>query len=225
MSIERYPIEPLDSSVVYKLRSSLVISTLTECVKELVQNAIDAEASSIHVSVDTERFSIQVSDNGIGIENMSQLGRRHVSSKCHSLKDLSQLKTFGFRGEALASIMNESIVKIISRYRSSTDTFEAVWRESKLMGEVSKHTRMAQSGTIVIVKDLFYKYPVRRRQASTPYQYVVMMESVKRLLTTYALCFPCIQFTLIDGTRDTRVLSLKKVMLLTLDGIMYLFSL
>ncbi|ORE05686.1 hypothetical protein BCV72DRAFT_229375 [Rhizopus microsporus var. microsporus] len=210
MSIERYPIEPLDSSVVYKLRSSLVISTLTECVKELVQNAIDAEASSIHVSVDTEKFSIQVSDNGIGIENMSQLGRRHVSSKCHSLKDLSQLKTFGFRGEALASIMNESIVKIISRYRSSTDTFEAVWRESKLMGEISKHTRMAQSGTIVIVKDLFYKYPVRRRQASTPYQYVVMMESVKRLLTMYALCFPCIQFTLIDGTRETRVLSLKK---------------
>ncbi|RCH91028.1 DNA mismatch repair protein, partial [Rhizopus azygosporus] len=205
MSIKRYPIEPLDSSVVYKLRSSLVISTLTECVKELVQNAIDAEASSIHVSVDTVKFSIQVSDNGIGIENMSQLGRRYgeveielLSSKCHSLKDLSQLKTFGFRGEALASIMNESIVKIISRYRSSTDTFEAVWRESKLMGEISKHTKMTQSGTIVIVKDLFYKYPVRRRQASTPYQYVVMMESVKRLLTMYALCFPCIQFTLID---------------------------
>lgn len=113
------------------------------------------------------------------------------------------------------------------------------------MGEISKHTKMTQSGTIVIVKDLFYKvinrtmvslhkftiviwlpqYPVRRRQASTPYQYVVMMESVKRLLTMYALCFPCIQFTLIDGTRDTRVLSLKKVIFFTVDGIMCLFPL
>ncbi|KAG2208721.1 hypothetical protein INT47_007820 [Mucor saturninus] len=207
-------IQLLDSSVIEQLRSSLVITTLPQCIKELINNAIDANATSIDISLDIEKFSLQVNDNGDGILNMNKIGQRHTTSKCHKLSDTEQLKTFGFRGEALASITNESLVQIISRHCLSKDTFEGFWRDGRLIGDkitLSKHTRKIQPGTTVIVRDLFYKFPVRRRYLSS-YQYVVIMESVKRLVLKFALCFHHIHFNLIDSARNAKVMMIKKNM-------------
>ncbi|GAA5802165.1 hypothetical protein HPULCUR_007626 [Helicostylum pulchrum] len=127
-------IQLLDTSVIHQLRSSLVISTLPQCVKELVNNAVDSNATNIDILIDIEKFSLQVIDNGDGIQNISKIGQRHVTSKCHTLFDVSQLKTFGFRGEALASITNEAMVQIISRHYLSQDTFEGFWRAATCQG-------------------------------------------------------------------------------------------
>ncbi|KAI7903915.1 uncharacterized protein BX663DRAFT_505679 [Cokeromyces recurvatus] len=207
-------IQPLDSNVINRLRSSLVISSLAQCLKELIHNALDANATNIDIHIDIEKFSLQVNDNGYGIQNMDKIGQRHVTSKCHALSDINQLKTFGFRGEALAAITNMSLTQIISRHYLSKETFEGFWRDSKLVGEISpsKHTRKNYPGTSVIVRDLFYKVPVRRKyqQSSSSYQHVVTMESVKRLVITFALCFHHVSFTLIDSNRNMKIVSTKK---------------
>ncbi|KAI9355531.1 hypothetical protein BD770DRAFT_391157 [Pilaira anomala] len=212
--MSRHSIQLLDSSVIHQLRSSLVISTLPQCLKELIHNAIDANATNIEISIDIEKFSLQVEDNGEGIQNMCKIGQRHVTSKCHTLSDVSQLKTFGFRGEALASITNEAIVQIISRHRSSQNTLEGFWRDGRIIGDKisnSKYKRKTHSGTTVIVRDLFYKFPVRRRHfTATPYQHVVITESLKRLIVNFALCFQNINFTLVDNARNTKILMVKK---------------
>ncbi|KAI9482923.1 MAG: hypothetical protein EXX96DRAFT_556133 [Benjaminiella poitrasii] len=205
-------IQPLDTNVIHELRSSLVISSFTQCLKELIHNALDANATNIDIFIDTDKFSLQVNDNGCGIQELSKIGQRHVTSKCHTISDMNQLKTFGFRGEALAAITNVSLTQIVSRHYSSKETFEGFWREGKLIGEIipSKHTRKNHSGTNVIVRDLFYKFPVRRRQqSSSPYQHVVIIESVKRLVATFALCFYYVSFSLVDNTRSTKIMSIK----------------
>lgn len=207
-------IQLLDTSVIHQLRSSLVITSITQCIKELIQNALDAKATNIDIFLDIEKFSLQVNDDGSGIQNLGRIGQRHVTSKCHTLSDIKQLKTFGYRGEALAAIVNESLTQIISKYRLSNNTFEGFWRDGKIIGEicVSKHTKKNHSGTNVIVRDLFYKFPVRRRQItfSNSYQHVVILESVKRLITTFAILFPHVGFNLVDNARETKILTIKK---------------
>lgn len=127
--------------------------------------ALDAKAANIDIFLDIEKFSLQVNDDGVGIQNLSRIAQRHgefestccvtlaqcrtkVTSKCHTLSDMKQLKTYGYRGEgmefwcllkpdtvltffcltALAAIVNESLTQIITRHYLSSDTFEGFWR-------------------------------------------------------------------------------------------------
>ncbi|CAO3650199.1 unnamed protein product [Mucor hiemalis] len=111
-------------------------------------------------------------------------------------------------GLALAAITNEAKVHIISRHKSSLETFEG---NGDCISS-SKHTGKNQPGTSVIVRDLFYKFPVRRRHSIVnPYHHdAVIIESVKRLIVTFSLCFYHISFTLIDIVRNTKLLNIKK---------------
>ncbi|CAO0800988.1 unnamed protein product [Mucor circinelloides] len=84
-----------------------------------------------------------------------------------------------------------------------------------MVGEVSvsRHTKKTRSGTNVVVRDLFYKFPVRRRQitsSSSSYQQVVIIESLKRLIATFAISFPHVSFSLVDNARGMKLLTLKK---------------
>jgi DNA mismatch repair ATPase MutL len=76
---------------------------------------------------------------------------------------------------------------------------------------LSKYTQKSRPGTSVIVRDLFYKYPIRRRKVASNHQYAVVLESVKRLVMNFALCFNYLGFTLIDNNRNTRILVVKNV--------------
>ena len=112
-------ISPLPASTACAPGSSLVINDPISVVRELVGNAIDAGASSVHVDVSTNGLDvIQVRDNGSGIavDDRRMIGQRHCTSKIRSLDDLSKLggKSLGFRGEALASILEMSDNVIIS---------------------------------------------------------------------------------------------------------------
>uniref|UniRef100_A0AAR2K803 Histidine kinase/HSP90-like ATPase domain-containing protein n=1 Tax=Pygocentrus nattereri TaxID=42514 RepID=A0AAR2K803_PYGNA len=101
-------IKTLSKEVQAKLRSGIAIFSLQQCVEELVLNSIDAGATCVAVKIDIEACKVQVIDNGSGMgrEDMEKVGMRYCTSKCGSLEDLDNLRFYGFRGEAIASIIS-----------------------------------------------------------------------------------------------------------------------
>ncbi|CAO3612716.1 unnamed protein product [Cunninghamella blakesleeana] len=148
---------------------------------------------------------IQVCDNGIGIpkDHLLQIAQQHVTSKCHSIKDLYTTKTFGYRGEALAALANMSILKITSKFQYAENAYTAIWKDGRLV-EHSIDQEKQKSGTTVTVPSLFCKYPVRRKYSNTN------LDSLKHIVILFALTFPQISFNLIDAVRNINILSLKK---------------
>ncbi|KAI9497884.1 histidine kinase-like ATPase [Zychaea mexicana] len=210
-------IAALPPQVIRQLRASVNITNVQQCVEELVTNALDADASQIDVAFDAEKFTVRVDDDGTGIEasELTQLAKRHAyleslsafssaaTSKCKTLDDLGHVRTFGYRGQALASLADIAIVQIISRHRRCDEAQMGIWKDGRLV-ETSP-TQPRQPGTTVVVRDLFYKFPVRRRFLSSGDR---TSESIKRWILTMALAFPHVGFTLRE--RDTKLLATKK---------------
>ncbi|KAL2157505.1 hypothetical protein VTH06DRAFT_6056 [Thermothelomyces fergusii] len=159
-------IKAIESSTVHQIQSGQVIVDLCSVAKELVENSLDAGATAIEVRFKNQGLdSIEVQDNGSGIapHNYESVALKHYTSKLSSFDDLSELQTFGFRGEALSSLC------ALSRFVVVTCTQQDVPRASRLEFETSgklKSTSVVsgQRGTTVIVEDLFRGLPVRRRE-------------------------------------------------------------
>ncbi|MEO0294020.1 MAG: DNA mismatch repair endonuclease MutL [candidate division WOR-3 bacterium] len=153
----------LPEEVRSKIAAGEVVEGPFSCVKELVENAIDAESSQITIDVEEGgKKLIAVSDNGIGIhpDDLSLVIRRYSTSKIKDLEDLDSISSLGFRGEALASISAVSEVEILSKSSESDigkyiRVFNGEIKEEKL--------RQRQRGTSVIVRYLFNNYPARRK--------------------------------------------------------------
>ena len=111
------PIHPLPSDVINLIAAGEVIDSLAAGVRELVENAIDADATRINVSVYPERWTVRVVDNGIGmdLENLQQAAAAHSTSKIQSSQDLWHINSLGFRGEALHSLAQLGTLSICSR--------------------------------------------------------------------------------------------------------------
>ncbi|RIB21889.1 histidine kinase-like ATPase [Gigaspora rosea] len=137
----------LDNKTVQKLRASIV-----QCVVELVQNSLDAMTTTIEIHVDMTKYFIQVIDDGNGIQptDLDKLAQRHVTSKCHSLEDLAHIKTYGFRGEALASLAEVSIMEIISKHSDYYDTCCVIIKGGLRLGP-TRNSECAKPGTIAII--------------------------------------------------------------------------
>lgn len=159
-------IKPIEAKSVHQIQSGQVIVDLCSVVKELVENALDASASNIEVRFKNYGLdSIEIQDNGSGIAqaNYENLALKHYTSKLSSYDDLSQLQTFGFRGEALSSLCALSTFSVV------TAQPHEVPRGNKLEFETSgklKNTSFvaAQKGTIVSVENLFANLPVRQKE-------------------------------------------------------------
>ncbi len=111
------PIRPLPEDVVNLIAASEVIDSLVAVVRELVENALDAQANRITISVWPESWRVQVVDNGWGMDltNLNQAAAPHSTSKINTITDLFQINSLGFRGEALHSLAQLSDLEIISR--------------------------------------------------------------------------------------------------------------
>ena len=159
-------IKALEGHTVHQIQSGQVIVDLCSVVKELVENSLDAGATSIEIRFKNNGLdSIEVQDNGSGIvgDNYETVALKHYTSKLSSYDDLSSLQTFGFRGEALSSLC------ALSKFHVTTARADDAPKGTRLDFELSgklKTTQVvaSQKGTTVAVEDLFRSLPVRRRE-------------------------------------------------------------
>jgi DNA mismatch repair protein MutL len=152
----------LDPAVAETIAAGEVIDRPAAAVKELIENSLDAGATRIAVEVlGGGAELIRVADNGHGMSpgEMSIAFERHATSKLRALDDLLHLSTFGFRGEALASIVAVARVTAISRAAGSDRGFELQRSGSGVRGPVAT---AAPVGTSVVARDLFFNVPARR---------------------------------------------------------------
>ncbi len=157
-------IKRLPEEVIKKISAGEVIENPASCVRELIENSIDAGADSIVIKIEGGGTdSIEITDNGTGLQRdeIPVAVEHFTTSKINSFEDLKKLNTLGFRGEALYAISQVSLLTI----RSSVDErVENGW-ECEFEAGVQKVCRPApqKKGTTVIVRDLFFNIPVRRK--------------------------------------------------------------
>ena len=159
-------IKAIEGRSVHQIQSGQVIVDLYSVVKELVENSLDAGATSIEIRFKNHGLdSIEVQDNGKGIasEDFETIALKHYTSKLSSYEDLTSLDTFGFRGEALSSLC------ALSKFHVITARADDGPVGKKLEFEASGKLRAtsvvaAQKGTTVIVENLFFNLPVRQKE-------------------------------------------------------------
>ncbi|XP_041668976.1 DNA mismatch repair protein Mlh3 isoform X2 [Cheilinus undulatus] len=192
-----------------KLRSGVAIPSLQQCVEELILNSIDAEATCVGVRMDMEAFKVQVIDNGAGIslEDMENLGNRYCTSKCSTIEDLENLKWYGFRGEALASVVSlATLVEISSRIRSSVKTHVKIFKDGKGMKVFEAETARPSAGTTVIVCSFFHNMPVRRKRMDA----ILEGERIRHRVEAISLMHPSVSFTLKNDCTGAMMVQLSK---------------
>ena len=184
-----------------------VVQRPASVVKELMENAVDAGADQVSVTVtDAGRTLIQVIDNGCGMspDDAVLCFERHATSKIATAEDLQEITTFGFRGEALASIA--AVADVVLRTRRAEDE---VGVEVHISGSEHVSTRevAAPQGSNFAVRNLFYNIPARRKfLKSDNVEFRHIVEEFQRV----ALTRPEIAFTLTHNGRDIHVLKKAK---------------
>ncbi|KAJ7129319.1 hypothetical protein C8R44DRAFT_776507 [Mycena epipterygia] len=194
-------IEPLPPPTRAKLRSTQILTSLSQIVSELLQNSLDAGASHIDIGVDCEEWTCWVRDDGSGMskDGMDILGKgleagRYGTSKAYAPDSLDELSTFGFRGEALASCADICCLEISSRTARSRQSWSVIVKGSKpLYNGPAVRWRRESPGTTVCIRDAFYNLPVRRLSHPTPAR---TLDAIRHEIEAFALVFPNVSFTL-----------------------------
>ena len=192
-------IKILSADVANKIAAGEVVERPASVVKELIENAVDAESTSVRVEVRAGgKRLIHVSDNGSGMEREDALLalERHATSKVNRIEDLDQIQTFGFRGEALASIASVSQFELLTRtpdalMGTKVNVDGGVFRSVQESG--------CSPGTHMSVNNLFYNVPARLKFLKTD---TTEMNHVTKQVTWTALAHPNIQFALTHNNRS-----------------------
>jgi len=189
----------LDQNMVNMIAAGEVIERPASVVKELMENSIDAGATSITVSIeDGGRRLISVADNGCGMdgEDLANAFEPHATSKVSNSSDLHTISTLGFRGEALASITSVSQVRAVSRTKDAAGG-NCIEIDCGVKSGVSPCS--GGVGTTIQVRDIFYKLPARRkflRTANTE------MSHISEQFTRIALANPEVAMILMHNGRE-----------------------
>jgi len=190
----------LDEATRNKIAAGEVVERPSSCVKELVENAIDAGASAIEVEIAEGGASyIRVTDNGCGMsrEDAHKCIIRHATSKISSVEDIFAITSLGFRGEAVPSIAAVSHMQITTRRPEDEFAVHLV-----LDGGVitSEDQAGAAAGTTMEVSDLFYNTPARKKFLKSER---TESSKISEMITKLALAQPGIEFTFINNGRTT----------------------
>ncbi|TIC99650.1 DNA mismatch repair protein MLH1 [Colletotrichum higginsianum] len=169
-------IRALDPNVVNKIAAGEIIVAPVNALKELIENSVDAGATALEVLVkDGGLKLLQITDNGCGIqkEDMDILCERHTTSKITAFEDLASIATYGFRGEALASISHIAHLSVTTKTKDSDCAWRAAYLDGKLApakpGQSAEPKPTAgRQGTQISVEDMFYNIPTRRRAFRSP---------------------------------------------------------
>lgn len=158
----------LNDNMINMIAAGEVIERPASVVKELLENSIDAGATAITVEVEEGgRKLIRIIDDGIGMdaEDLALAFEPHATSKIHTSDDLGAIRTMGFRGEALASVGSVAKVTLTSR---TADAIQAHILENDCGDRAEVRPCSGDYGTVIEVRNLFYKLPVRRKFLKTP---------------------------------------------------------
>lgn len=189
-------IHVLDSQTIDKIAAGEVVERPLNVVKELVENAIDAGAAAVTVEIKEGGIAfIRVTDNGSGIES-AQVQRafmRHATSKIRTADDLTSVVSLGFRGEALSSIGAVAQVELITKTKDSLTGIRYAVAGGK---EESMEEIGAPCGTTVIVRNLFFNTPVRKKFLKQP---VTEAGYISDMMEHLALCRPDVSFQYIQN--------------------------
>jgi DNA mismatch repair protein MutL len=191
------PIRQLSPGLINRIAAGEVIERPASVVKELVENAIDADARSIDIVISNGGLGlIRVTDDGVGMnaDDIALCVERHATSKLQG-DDLQRIASLGFRGEALPSIGSVAKLRIASRLRGGGQGLEIEVNGGRKQGP---SPAAVNSGTIVEVCDLFYATPARLKfMKSEQAENAATSQLVRRI----ALAFPQIALTLTTGER------------------------
>ena len=194
-------IRRLDETVVNRIAAGEVIQRPANALKEMIENSLDAKSTMITVTVKSGGLKLlQIQDNGCGIRktDMSIVCERFTTSKLNKFEDLSSIATYGFRGEALASISHVAHVTITTRTADSNCAYRASFSDGKLVsprpGQPAEPKPCAGNrGTQITVEDLFYNVATRRKALKSPgEEYTKVMDVVSK----YAIHNSGVAFTL-----------------------------
>lgn len=194
-------IRKLDPALVNKIAAGEVVERPASVLKELVENAIDAGAGRIDVALEeggTKLIRVTDDGHGMGLEDLPLAVAPHATSKIQTTDDLFNVRTLGFRGEALASIASVSLLRLCSRPADRLEASELVCEDATI-GET--RACAAPPGTTVEVRSLFYNVPARRKFLRRPAtEFAHCTEQLARL----ALAHPQIAFGLSHNGRSSR---------------------
>ncbi len=192
-------IQLLDDRLVSQIAAGEVVERPASVVKELVENAVDAGATAIEVRLEEGGIKrIVVSDNGSGIpkESLVLALTRHATSKIHSLNDLESVMSFGFRGEALASIASVSDMRVVSRTADEDRAWAIASKNGRTASADTITPAAGDKGTRIEVSDLFYLTPARRKFLKSP---ATEQAHVIAQIERVALANPHIDFRVFAG--------------------------
>ncbi|KAF3125886.1 DNA mismatch repair protein [Orbilia oligospora] len=194
-------IKALSQTVVNKIAAGEIIVAPVHALKELLENAVDAGSTSIEVVVkDGGLKMLQITDNGSGInkDDMGILCERFTTSKLKTFEDLASIGTYGFRGEALASISHIAHLSVTTRTKDSDCAWRALYSDGKLIppkpgGSAEPKAVAGRQGTQITVEDLFYNVPSRRRAfRNTNEEYSKVLDMVgKYAIHCDGIAFSC----------------------------------
>ncbi|KAJ1982607.1 hypothetical protein H4R35_000233 [Dimargaris xerosporica] len=212
-------IQSLPALTLRKLCSGQAIPDVPSIVKELIENALDAQATSVTLKlVNHGLTAITVTDNGQGIpaESHAFVGTRHGTSKLQAFDDLWRVHSFGFRGEALYAICSLAYQVQITT-RTASDPVAVVLTLNSQGEQVQVRHVPNEPGTSVFVQKPFYNIPVRRQRAEK--NATGLMQQIARLLLTYAFIYPTVRFALqVQHTLASRKRPLPTALAWTHDG-------
>ncbi|NLO10662.1 MAG: DNA mismatch repair endonuclease MutL, partial [Clostridiales bacterium] len=176
----------LDESTINQIAAGEVVERPSAVVKELIENALDAGATAITAEIKEGGLSlIRITDNGAGIakDDIPLAFMRHATSKIKTAEDLFHVLSLGFRGEALSSIAAVSQVELITKETSSLNGYRYIIEggEEKSMEEIG-----CPSGTTIIIRNLFYNTPARRKFLKTaPTEASYVNDLMERLMVSH----------------------------------------
>lgn len=216
----------LSTEIINQIAAGEVIENPSAVVKELIENSIDANSNFIEIILKNSGFKkIQIKDNGSGIkkEDLLKAPLRHATSKIKNFNDLYNINTMGFRGEALASIFSIAKTKIISKVNSEIDleySQESNINSYEISSENIKEVKVSScdGGTTIIVEDLFYNTPTRKKYLKSENQ---ELKSIIDIINRFLISYNEIKFVV---KHNNKMLVNKPIFKSELENLYYIFG-